>query len=336
MVFKLFIPSLLHLLVDFFSIYLLLSFKLDQNIALILIVLYDSLAFMSQPLIGAIIEKKKNLNKIMTISLILIIASLFINVYYLAIPLCAIGNALFHVSAGKLVLDKSQKSAPLGVFISFGALGVGFASLYGTKELFTLLFPILLILLLVNSIMDYSDINYTYNKLENNQKLYIFPTILITFGVILRGFFGFYCDKSSLITLNNGSLISVIIVFFAKFIGGFLIDKVKMLPVIILSMILSLFGTIFSYNYYTYLLGVFGVNLLMALTLELIRRFLPNNRAFGFGLLASGLAFGSLCGMFLISNMKYNYLINVVLIILNTLTLLIALFCYKKKKGILL
>ena len=336
MVFKLYIPSLLHLLVDFFSIYLLYSFKVDESLALVLIVLYDSLAFMSQPLIGAIIEKKKNLNKLITISLLVIIVSLFIPFFYISIPLCALGNALFHVSAGKLVLDKNQKSAPLGVFISFGALGVGFANLYGTKELFVLLFSISLVLLLVNSVMNYEDIKNKFKKENDNQKTYIFPIILITLGVMLRGFFGFYTDKSSITNLNNEAIVLIFVVFFAKFIGGFLVDRIKMIPVIILSMILSLFGTIYAYNCFLYFLGVFGINLLMALTLELIRRFLPNNHGFGFGLLASGLAFGSLCGVFLISNTNYYNYINITLIVLNTLTLLISLIYYKKKRGILL
>ena len=336
MSFKLFIPSFLHLLVDFFSIFLLFSFKVDTQTALLLVVLYDCLAFMSQPIFGALIEKVKRLNGIISLSVMVIIVAQFITLSYIAIPLAALGNALFHVAAGKLVIDKSSKSSPLGIFISFGALGVGFATLYANKQLFVLLLFILFVLVLVNEFINYDDIPYVNNQENNDQKTYIFPVILIMIGVTLRGFFGYYTDKSSLTQLNNGALISVFVVFIAKFIGGFLIDKFKMIPVIILSLILSIIGISFAQISYLYLFGVFGVNLLMAATLELIRRVLPNNHAFGFGLLASCLAFGSLLGIYLIGSYKYIFYINMILTSINSLSLILSVVYYKKKKGVLL
>jgi hypothetical protein len=336
MSFKLFIPSLLHLLVDFFSIYLLLSLKVDANIMVIMVILYDCLAFMSQPIIGALIEKSKKLNDLISISLVIVLVAQLIPIYYISIPLVAIGNALFHVSAGKLVIDKSVKSSPLGIFISFGVLGVGFATNFHNEYLYVILIALYIVLLLVNEVIDYNTIENTYIKDDNNEKTYIFPAILITFGVILRGFFGYYNDSTVVSTIQNGPIIIVLVVFFGKFIGGFLIDKFKMIPIILLSTILSVLGIIYSANFYAYLIGIFGVNLLMALTLELIRRVLPNARAFGFGLLASGLSLGSILGMFLKSNSPYVYYVNIILVLINLITLLVTLIIYKKKKGILL
>ena len=45
------------------------------------------------------------------------------------VGVCCLGNALFHLSAGKLVLDRTDgRSGPIGLFISTGALGLFAAS----------------------------------------------------------------------------------------------------------------------------------------------------------------------------------------------------------------
>jgi len=330
--FKFFIPSILHFLVDFFSIYVLLSFNLDLENAAILAFLYDSIAFLLQPLLGAIFERIKHLKLLIDISAILIIIALFIPEKYTAIIIVGSGNALFHVSAGKLLLDKAEASSPLGVFISFGALGVGLASTFSDFYLFNILLFIFIIMLLVNQTMPYEKITYDFEKNNVMKKTNLLPLILIVLSVLFRGFFGFYTNYSWTNDVKYSVLIISIFVFLGKFLGGFILDKFKAIPLLVISLVLSISGFIFMNNIYLALLGILGTNLLMAFTLDLVRKVMPRYRAFGFGLLAAFLTIGSFLAMYLKTNFPYMILINFILVIINVIFLLIALLAYKKEK----
>ena len=66
---------------------------------------------------------------------------------------CCLGNALFHLTAGKLVLDQTDgRSGPVGLFISTGALGL-FAGKMLAPDYGTITLPLLAGLLLMGGVV---------------------------------------------------------------------------------------------------------------------------------------------------------------------------------------
>lgn len=330
---KLFIPSALHFFVDYFSMFVVTLITNNPVYGLLCTVLYDFIAFLIQPLLGALFDNKKSVQTWMTISELIVIVSLFLPLDILKVIGLGFGNALFHIAAGKLVLDKGQKSAPQGVFISFGAIGVALASAFKLDWLFTIILVLFVAVIIINQFMDYSTIKYDFDEEKNvADSFLVVPIILICLGVFFRGFFGSYVVypwKNGTLTIMLFSLA----VFAGKFVGGFIIDKLGRLPTIAISSVISIFAAFFNSNIYISLLGIFGVNLMMALTLDLTRIVAPKNRAFGFGLSAAFLCLGSVVGFCLIQRVPYYFWINIILMVVNAITLIIAIL-YSKKKGI--
>lgn len=329
----LWLPSLLHFFVDFFSVYALMAFHLSGQLAAIIILAYDALAFLPQPLFGALLEKSKRMAYWASFGCLLVLLGAFIPEAITAAIFLGVGNALFHVCEGKLVLDRSVKSAPLGVFISFGSLGLGLALSYENLYLFLILWIVFLLASIANCFVDYEKaIPVGFALIPSAQKTLVWPLVLIVLGVFLRGFFGQYVFYDFHPALAYSALIFGAAIFLGKFGGGFLLDAVGALPVIILSTLLSLVCYFFPTSIPVSLLGVIGVNLLMALTMEFMRRATPGNTAFGFGLLAAFLLLGYESGAFLKANLPSQFYLSPLLMVLNGVSLVAVLLSLRKER----
>jgi hypothetical protein len=217
------IPSFLHFFVDFFSVYALVSFK-GLNLSS---------------------EDSKNLKYLGVLGCLLITIGCLIPEVIIAVILLGLGNALFHVTQGKILLDKSEKAAPLGVFISFGSLGLGLALTFSNVFLFWSLLGIFMVLAFVNALVDYSKIIFDFNSAQRDKKTLVLPLILIVSGVFLRGFFGQYNVYQWLDSVNGYAVLCLALaVFTGKFLGGFILDAFGSLPLIIASSAIS-FGAFF-------------------------------------------------------------------------------------------
>jgi hypothetical protein len=180
------IPSFLHFFVDFFSVYALVSFKdlsLSSQDYFLLVLAYDSLAFLPQTLFGAIFEHSKNLKFLGALGCLLITIGCLIPEAITAVILLGFGNALFHVTQGKILLDKSKKAAPFGVFISFGSLGLGLALSFSNVYLFRSLLGIFMVLTFVNMLVDYAKIDFNFSLAQSDKMTLVLPLILIVSGV---------------------------------------------------------------------------------------------------------------------------------------------------------
>jgi hypothetical protein len=327
----LWLPALLHFFVDFFSVYALMAFHFSGELAIVLILLYDGLAFLPQPVIGAWLEKSNHMAYWGSLGCLLTIAGALIPEGITAILFFGLGNALFHVCEGKLVLDKSKKASPLGVFISFGSLGLGLALSYENLYLFLSLLVVFLLFSIANCFLPYEKMA-TCDPVPNSpdKKTLLLPLILIVSGVFFRGFFGQYTQYAFNPALANATMWFAFVVFLGKFSGGFFLDLIGSLPVIILSSVLSLTCYFFPTEIFPSLLGVVAVNLLMALTMEFMRRATPQNMAFGFGLLAAFLLVGYETGNFLKANADYQTYLAPILMVLNGLSLGLSDYWLKK------
>lgn len=331
---ELWLPALLHFFVDFFSVYALFAFHMSGELAAILIFSYDALAFLPQPLFGALFEKSKRMPYLGSIGCLLVVIGALIPEAITAVIFFGIGNAVFHVCEGKLVLDKSEKSAPLGVFISFGSLGLGLALSFSNFYLYLSLLVVFVILAVLNCFVPYAkEIPFVYQPKEGQESTMVFALVLIVLGVFFRGFFGQYTaykwPTSDLAYLN--ALWFGLAIFFGKAIGGFLLDAFGSIPLIVVSFLLSFIGYFFPASVSLSLLGVVGVNLLMALTMEFMRRATPKNMAFGFGLLAAFLLVGYEAGYALKSYVTFQAWLDPVLMALNAASLVYVYFLLRKE-----
>jgi hypothetical protein len=328
------IPSLLHFFVDFFSIYALCSFKswgFDPEIFAILSIAYDGLAFLPQPLFGALLERSRRLPYWGAIGCLAVVLGALIPQPVVAIILVGLGNSLFHVCLGKVILDKAEVSSPLGVFISFGSVGVGLALSFSNLYLFLSLLVVFVALTVASCFIDYSRIDYSYSVPKEQSKTKILPLVLIVLGVFLRGFFGPYVHYSFASDVSYVALWLSLAIFAGKACGGFILDVLGVLPLLLVSLTLSLVGVFFPESLGMSLLSVFGVNLLMALTMDLMRRAMPSYRAFGFGLLACFLVLGYLGGASLVLAAPFQDWLTPVLMIVNTVSLVFVGLSLRKE-----
>src|SRR5512138_1065641 len=112
------------------------------------VVLYNVLAFSTQPLFGLLADTYRLSRHSAVLGLLLVAAStLLLPLPLLAVLSAAIGNALFHVGGGITSLSLASGRAALpGIFVAPGALGLTIGILVGKSGAFTA-WPFLLLLL---------------------------------------------------------------------------------------------------------------------------------------------------------------------------------------------
>jgi len=118
-------------------------------------------------------------------------------------------------------------------------------------------------------------------------------------------------------------------IFIGKFLGGFILDAFGSFPLIIASSAISFGAFFFPSIALVSLIGVFAVNLLMALTMEYMRNAMPSFMGFGFGLLASFLLLGYMSATYLKTAVAYQNWIVPFLILFNCGTLIYSGFSLK-------
>jgi len=331
---KIFCFSFLHFFVDFFSIYTLFTYKNSIDNFYLWAVIYNCLAFFTQPIFGAILSRRKHCLEISLLACVILAFSSLIPIYYIAIPITALMNSLYHVAAGEEVLEHTKKSAPLGIYIAFGSLGVGLGVTFHNDAFFmSMLVLFLFVAALTYSIEDEAykiNFNDDYISKKVNFKLLVLPLIFIFISVMIRGFFGQY--SSNVQFANYNFLIISVVVFVGKFIGGFIFDYLKAHVLFLLSLLITIIGIVFNGNEYLMLLAYLGPNLLMGFTLDGIRRTMPNYKAFGFGLVAASLMFGTMIGNYFIVYLGYSEFIKYIFLLVNIILVYLTYILLKKER----
>ena len=320
---NLIVTSLLHLFVDFLCAGgLVLTLRLpysDTSFAYVFLV-YNLLAFLLQPLFGIIVDHLKDENKRKKhIALLLLSSGLVMIGWCLTIfqmlgsvkllPLVfissiffGIGNALFHVVGGKEALTMSSKATPGGIFVSFGALGIGFATIINSSPFMELIYLIFAPAMLIA--LSYMHLGTARNNPElayeerKNKSMGIFSliVILLLLAVSIRSFLGFYTKMSDGISTWQAILLLSVAAFFGKAIGGIILDLVGPYVLIGISGVISIVCSIFLNIPFVDYIFVLSFNMLMPLTLDALRKVFPNKEGFSFGLCAAFLIPGYLIG----------------------------------------
>ena len=293
------IYSFAHFLVDTACAFLLLG-VLEIKDAILAMLLYNAFAFVLQAPFGYLIDKYLNPKVVAIIGLILIAtAYIFLDNPLIAISIVSIGNALYHVGGGSLVLSLNKKKATyIGIFVAPGALGLAIGSLLSLSKLdfYNWLLPVLLLIIcgLIYNIKTPPFKRDIANRLSSSISYSILLIVLIMVPIIVRSLIGLSIEFP---WKENKALLFALVSSLAlgKVFGGILADKFGLLKVgigglVISSPLLAFYSTIPFLG----ILGAFVFNFTMPVTLIAMLNVLPNNKGLSFGLTTVAMFIGSL------------------------------------------
>jgi len=337
------VASILHFLVDclcLLAIYLIIKTNLYGSAYILnLFLIYNFLAFATQPLWG-LISDRFGYEKLFAISgaiLVIIGASMIYYSPIISVIFCGIGNAIFHIGAGSLVLQLyTKRFFPIGVFVAPGAIGITLGILASSFafDFRIILTVLILITILMLSFTETTAKNYKYHlvgtfKLGAKHIITLLSLLLI--AVFLRAFTGSIISfswKTDVVLL----WLLTFSISLGKGFGGLFADKFGWFKTSVLALSTSaiLLG-FFAQTPSTGIIGSFLFNLTMPITLFLTYKILNTRPGLAFGLTCLGLYFGSLITY---TDLKYSFSNGIYIafsIILGLLALLIAYKLYFNK-----
>lgn len=318
--------SLLHLLVDGICAcgVMMMSNRLISDMEVCAtIVLYDVLAFGTQPLTGRWVDKNDNrpLGLKLAVALLLggalvsaLFASLTILIAVTGAVLLGMGNSFFHVYGGRYVAVASHNDIrAMGVFVSTGAVGLAIGIGFNGPILLTFF-------LLAFMLLSFFHLRSTYGQdaaahsepspihsapLKSSVRvLYSVPILYLSSLMLVvtgRAFIGEAAPSLHISVSSIGTPLTLVgvsvIVMLGKAAGGFLSKRWGVRNVFVISMLLSSVAFLMCpWNYGFVLLTLFLINLSMPCTLYLATKAVPGREGWTFGLLAMALLPGFLLG----------------------------------------
>ena len=291
----LFVHSAAHLLVDAVCAAALFGPLKGQEDLTALILLYNTLAFSTQCLVGLAADRIGKHRISAAAAMLCVAAGFFLPLpALLRVMLIGLGNSVFHVAAGtETMINSGGKAAPLGVFVAPGAIGIAVGTL------FPALGPVLaglLILAAAASLLVKAPVQPAVKRPGAAPRSPLAAVLLLTAAVSVRAVGG----ASVSFPWQTGPLLILLAtgcVFAGKFAGGFLCDRVgagwaAWLSVPLAAVLITFCETWMAPS----LLGQFALNLTMPITLWLLYCAMPKNPGFAFGMAASALWPGTLLG----------------------------------------
>lgn len=262
-----------------------------------LLLIYNTLAFSTQCLVGLVTDRVNCHAKLTAIACLAVALG-----YILPLPPIAtgmvvgLGNSVFHVCGGTTTLkDSGGRAAPLGIFVAPGSVGLILGTLWPQVGL---LFALSLIIC-AGAIFIVGRGKAAAVPPETEENGGILPVVVLLLAVAVRAIGG-TAVSFPWKTTEVLSVVMVAAVFAGKTAGGFMCDRLgarnTALMSIPLAALLIAFGT---GSMVLSLLGQLLINLTMPVTLWLIYRELPASPGFAFGLAASVLWPGTIAGQLL-------------------------------------
>lgn len=295
----LFLNSFAHFLVDALSITTLFSGGASGDSLLIGVLLYNTLAFSTQCIVGLVIDRFGHCRTWESAAFALVILGFALPVPFLArIALVGIGNSIFHVAAGTVTLQQSAGRAwSLGVFVAPGAFGVTLGTLFPrfgwALACLMALTAAILLLRKEESVPPVEERKPAGNSFP------LLAVALLTVAVAVRALGGVAVSFPWKQTAFHAFLMTFF-VFAGKAAGGFVCERLGAARSAWLSIpFAAVCIAFFSSNMPLSLLGQLLLNLTMPVTLWLLYRLMPDSPAFSFGLAASALWPGTIAGYFI-------------------------------------
>ena len=320
--FHTFLLSLLHLLVDGVCAcgLMMTTCQIVSDFeAYGIIVLYDVLAFGTQPLAGRWVDSNGDSPSDLKLAMALLVGGSLISLFHVSwnflaampgIILLGLGNSLFHVYGGKYVAVTSHNDIRvMGVFVSTGsvglALGLGFSSPMLLAVFILTLLPISILHLHYAEVLKGTpSAIYTKAKLTSQQPLSAIPLLYLSCLMLVvagRSFIGESVPTLHTSIHSMGAPLTMVmvgvIVMTGKAAGGFLSQKWGVQNVFCASLLLS--AAVFlmcPWHDAFVLITLLLINISMPCTLYLATKAVPRREGWVFGLLAMALLPGFLLG----------------------------------------
>lgn len=283
---------------------------------LIVFLIYNFLAFLSQPFVGYFIDRWNRPKLFLVISIVFLSLGYLFHFQFILASIClGIGNSIFHVCGGKDVTTSTKNDiVSLGVFVSTGAIGLMLGQRFFSEALlisfYSILFVVGLILLLVKKKGKKKDVTFSSSRVQPIRIL-VFLLALLSFVVAIRSFVGkiVILDFEASIWVFAAIAVATAL---GKMAGGIAAKYLGINKTIIISMVFAIpCLCIWNTNPYTILLGIFMFNFSMPITLYYANHISKGKEGFAFGLLAAALIPGYLLGMLSYSPLVVNILITV-------------------------
>jgi FSR family fosmidomycin resistance protein-like MFS transporter len=329
------IYGVVHALVDAACVVAVLRGSYGPNLAALsafwIVAGYDLMAFGMQFPLGLLVDRLRlaRLSMIVgTVLAALVLAPVSIPALT-TMAMAGLGNALFHLGAGALVLRSSDdRAAPAGVFVAPGALGLGLGLWMGrTGQGST--FPIYLALIFAVFALVTLDkpgvpARVTRSPVPLAPTLLILALLLASTGI--RSFVGF----GACFQCPSGLAVVIALPVAAclgKLVGGMVADRTGWLRASVAALLLSLPLIAFSGgSLYLALPGVLLFQSTMAVTLVAVYALMPAWPATAFGLPSMALIAGSFPTFYPQGKQFFGRGAFVGLIALSTAMLALALF----------
>jgi len=307
-----FLCSVLHLLVDGLCVcclYLMASSLPAAHLVGIFLI-YNILAFLTQPLMGlwADIMNRRHwmlLASVLLLTMSVLATSIVINFRLSAVGvmvvalLLGLGNSLFHVWGGKQVaVTTGNDMRALGAFVSTGAFGLALGIVFFSWSLLymALLFICVLSTAYVHLDVEAGETELTaksaecrFNRMFVGMSLLVLMLVVMLRSLVGETFTGEVSKTSGLVLLIG--FVSML----GKMTGGWIAHHLGIVRTLALVAVLVAVCLVFrSQEVVMPFLGLFAVNCTMPVTLYLANVMLPKQEGLAFGLLAAALIPGYL------------------------------------------
>lgn len=287
--------SIAHFLVDALCVTTLFSAGEAGDRLLLGLLLYNTLAFSTQCIVGLVIDRFRVCKAPELASLVCVILGFALPVpFYLRVALVGLGNSVFHVAAGTTTLRQSgQKAWQLGVFVAPGAFGV---TLGTVLPRFGWALAGLMLLCGAAICQTQKETDAPTPKKVQDRRFPLAAVVLLTLAVAVRAIGGVAVSFPWKQTAGQAFLLTAA-VFAGKTAGGFLCDRIgakcsAWLSIPLAAVCIAFFPQSMPLS----LLGQLLLNLTMPVTLWLLYRLTPDAPGFAFGLAASALWPGTIAG----------------------------------------
>ena len=276
------------------------------------ILIYNLLAFLSQPLTGLLADRLSHSHWLLLWSALLLtvavaVAMLPFRTEWALITVALLlgaGNSLFHVWGGKQTVIKTGNDIrALGVFVSTGALGLAVGYVFCSWALLSALLLVFIGLSVLYVQWD-DGVSQAVEDIRSNHP-WLTPLTIWTLVVMLmlcvcyRSFAGEVFSKG--ITKTQSLILVIgIVAMLGKMAGGWIVRWAGILPSVIVILAGVALCFLFRENLVWVLLsGIFLMNCTMPITLYLANLLLPKREGLAFGLLAAALIPGYLLAVYL-------------------------------------
>lgn len=283
-----------HFCVDAVCSFILWNRMQENEISVVLLLLlYHALAFAFQPIIGYVCDKHKSL-KVGIMGTGFVSAALLISTVLpiVSVLIAGLGNAFFHLEGGYVSLHREKRNiGPGGVFVSGGALGIGLGSVCGRFLTHVGYINILFLLIAISSFILTLLTNV---DMKLRKKSGAFGIVrkdistemalgLICISVFVRGYAGLIYPVYGL-EGKNKIIILAVTMFLAKFVGGMMADRFGIRRIAVISQAVAAICLIASRSTIIGCIGIFLLNIPMAVTLAALSDCLPENTGLAFGM----------------------------------------------------